>query len=224
MLQRMLLRRSLARAGRAREGGAGGYARLLYTGSSVSPERKLLRRAALIVALLALVMLVFWLERGNLRDAADGHVSFIDVVYFTMVTVTTVGYGDIIPVGERARLLDALLVTPIRIFVWFIFLGTAYEFVFQRILEDLRMNALRDSLQDHVIVCGYGYSWRWSVTAACADSGMYPRSASAKATWCSRSRRAAGARPRPFAGGAAMVAAGWPPSCVPPGAVAWMVW
>lgn len=47
---------------------------------------------------------VFWLERGSLRDTADGVVSFSDVVYFTMVTATTVGYGDIVPVGERARL------------------------------------------------------------------------------------------------------------------------
>ena len=77
-----------------------------------------------------------------------------------MVTVTTVGYGDIVPVGERARLIDALLVTPVRIFVWFVFLGTAYEFVFQRIVEDYRMNALRESLHDHVIVCGFGYAGR----------------------------------------------------------------
>lgn len=151
-LRRMLLRR----------GGTPGtaYARLLYQRPAVSAERKLARRLALVLALFALVMTVFWLERENLKDFADGVVSFSDVVYFTMVTVTTVGYGDIVPIGERARLIDALLVTPVRIFVWFIFLGTAYEFVFQRIVEDLRMNALRDQLQDHVIVCGFGYAGR----------------------------------------------------------------
>lgn len=156
LLSRMLLRRSLARAGQS----SGGYTRLLYTSRATSPERTLARRAALVTCLFAFVLLVFWLERHDLTDAADGHISFIDVVYFTFVTVTTVGYGDIVPVGERVRLIDALLVTPIRIFVWFIFLGTAYEFVFQRIIEDLRMNALRDSLRDHVIICGYGYSGR----------------------------------------------------------------
>jgi len=158
VLQRMLLRRSLARADQS--SGAGGYTRLLYTTPAVSPERKLAQRAALVALLLGLVMLVFWLERENLRDAVDGHISLVDVVYFTLVTVTTVGYGDIVPVGDRARLIDALLVTPVRIFIWFIFLGTAYEFVFRRIIEDLRMNALRESLQDHVIICGYGYSGR----------------------------------------------------------------
>ena len=156
LLNRVLLRRAAARA----SGQPGGYARLLYTRPEASAERKLVQRLLIVVALFTFVILVFWLDRENLRDAADGHISFADVVYFTFVTITTVGYGDIVPVGERARLLDALLVTPVRIFVWFIFLGTAYEFVFRRIVEDMRMNALRESLRDHVIVCGYGHSGR----------------------------------------------------------------
>lgn len=61
-----------------------------------------------------------YLDRGGLRDQVDGDMSFLDVVYFTMVTVTTVGYGDIVPVSDRARVLDAVVVSPIRIFVWFI--------------------------------------------------------------------------------------------------------
>ncbi|MEO8143944.1 MAG: potassium channel family protein [Betaproteobacteria bacterium] len=156
LLDRMLLRRAAAKS----SGQSSAYVRLLYTRPEASPERKLVLRLLLVAALLGFTMLVFWLERENLRDAADGHVSFADIVYFTFVTVTTVGYGDIVPVGERARLLDALLVTPIRIFVWFVFLGTAYEFVVQRIIEDFRMNALRQALQDHIVICGFGYSGR----------------------------------------------------------------
>jgi voltage-gated potassium channel len=69
-----------------------------------------------------------------------------------------VGYGDIVPVSDRARIIDALLVTPVRIFVWFIFLGTAYQFVFQKIWEGIRMSRLKDRLVDHVVICGYGQS------------------------------------------------------------------
>jgi len=156
LLKRVLLRRAVART----DGQAEGYVRLLYTRPKASPERELVQRLLIVAALLGFVILVLWLDRGNLRDASDGEVSFIDVVYFAFVTVTTVGYGDIVPVGDRARLIDALLVTPIRIFIWFIFLGTAYQFVFQRIVEDLRMNALRESLQDHIVICGFGYSGR----------------------------------------------------------------
>jgi voltage-gated potassium channel len=75
-----------------------------------------------------------------------------------MITVTTVGYGDIVPVSDAARLIDAFAVTPIRIFIWFIFLGTAYEFVVQRIVEDFRMNRIQKSLRGHVVLCGFGHS------------------------------------------------------------------
>lgn len=120
------------------------------------PEKVLAVRGLLVAGLLAFVMLVFWWDREGLRDQRDEHISVADVVYFTMVTVTTVGYGDIVPVSDRARLIDALLVTPIRLFVWFIFLGTAYEFLIQRAVEDFRMLRLQRNLSDHVVVCGYG--------------------------------------------------------------------
>ncbi len=120
------------------------------------PERVLAMRALVVIGLLLLAMAVFWWDRDGLRDHRDDHISFRDVVYFTMVTVTTVGYGDIVPVSDRARLIDALFITPIRLFVWFIFLGTAYEFLIQRSMEDFRMLRLQRNLLKHVVVCGYG--------------------------------------------------------------------
>jgi voltage-gated potassium channel len=104
------------------------------------------------------VILVFWFDRDGLRDHHDGEISFSDVIYFSMVTITTVGYGDIVPVSRGARVLDALLVTPIRLFIWLIFLGTAYQLVLQRLFEDIRMRMVRAKLQDHIIICGYGHS------------------------------------------------------------------
>jgi voltage-gated potassium channel len=130
--------------------------RILFTKAPISAEATLAVRALLIVLLFSAVIAVFWWDRAGLRDNVDDHVSLSDVIYFTMVTVTTVGYGDIVPVSERARLIDALFVTPVRIFVWFIFLGTAYQFLIQRVIEDLRMLRLQKQLQDHILVLGYG--------------------------------------------------------------------
>jgi voltage-gated potassium channel len=75
-----------------------------------------------------------------------------------MVTVTTVGYGDIVPVTRTARLVDAVLVTPIRLVIWLVFLGTTYQLVLQRLVEDLRMRRLQAKLADHVVVCGFTHS------------------------------------------------------------------
>lgn len=135
-------------------------AKRLFIGGERSVRRTLATRAVLVMVMFLAVILVFWMDRGGLRDHADEQVSFSDVVYFSMVTVTTVGYGDIVPVSRRARVLDALLVTPIRLFIWFIFLGTAYQLVLQRLIEDLRMRKLQAKLHDHVIICGFGHSGR----------------------------------------------------------------
>jgi voltage-gated potassium channel len=132
----------------------------LFVGGERSVRRMLRLRAVAVVVMFLLVVAVFWLDREGLRDNYDEQMSFIDVVYFTTVSITTIGYGDIVPISPRARLIDALVVTPIRLFMWFIFLGTAYQLVVQRWIEDIRMRRLQARLQQHVIVCGYGHSGR----------------------------------------------------------------
>jgi voltage-gated potassium channel len=126
----------------------------------VSPERTLVNRLLMVGILLASVIVVLWFSRSGLVDHHDEYVSFSDIVYFAMITVTTVGYGDIVPVDTTTRVIDALFITPVRIFIWFIFLGTAYQLVIQRVLEDYRMAQLRDRLRDHVIICGFGETGR----------------------------------------------------------------
>jgi voltage-gated potassium channel len=129
-----------------------------------APERALLRRVALAVALILAVTALQWLDRDGLRDNVhpDRPIGFIDVLYFTVVSLTTVGYGDITPVTDGARLINAVVMTPIRIFLWVLFLGTAYELTVLRLRlrEDRQMRELHDRLSDHVIVCGYGVKGR----------------------------------------------------------------
>lgn len=148
LLQRLRLKRSSSNAP------------ILFRKPAVSAEMVLLLRAVLVVALFAGVYVIFYWDREGLRDNLDGVVSGLDVLYFTMITITTVGYGDIVPVTDQARLVDALVATPVRIFVWFIFLGTAYQFVIQRVIEDFKMSRLQRKLEDHIVICGYGDSGR----------------------------------------------------------------
>lgn len=118
----------------------------------------LLFRVVIALLLVAIALAGHWFDRDGLRDNVDGAISFADVLYFTMITITTVGYGDIVPVTEQARLFDTFVVTPIRLFIWLIFLGTAYEFLFKQVWERWRMNLIQRGLHDHVVVAGHGTS------------------------------------------------------------------
>lgn len=115
-------------------------------------------RVLLVLALFGLAVAGHWFERDGLKDNLDNHVSFLDVIYFTAVTVTTVGYGDIVPVSNAARMFDTFVVTPIRLFVWLIFLGTAYSFFLQRGWDQVKTRMTQRTLNGHVVVCGYGTS------------------------------------------------------------------
>ena len=118
----------------------------------------LLLRVLVVFALIGVALAVHWFDRGGLHDNADTEITFPDVLYFTMITITTVGYGDIVPVTQRARMFDTFLVTPIRIFIWLIFIGTAYQFLLRNVWEGWRMARIQHQLNQHVVLLGFGGS------------------------------------------------------------------
>jgi voltage-gated potassium channel len=115
-------------------------------------------RMVVMFALLVFIVGFHWIERDSLKDNIDGSITFSDVIYFTMISATTTGYGDIVPVTERARLFDALIVTPIRIFFILILAGTAYTFVIKQTWSRWLMRMIQRNLRDHVILAGFGVS------------------------------------------------------------------
>ena len=131
-------------------------------------------RMSLAFGLIMMVILIHWWDRAGLVDNYDKHISFIDVVYFTMISITTTGFGDIAPITPRARLIEAVIVTPVRIAVLFIFVGAAYDFVIKRSWEKWRMARIQEQLTDHVVVLGYGVSGSQSV-GELIERGVDPR-------------------------------------------------
>jgi voltage-gated potassium channel len=124
----------------------------------ISPWADLGIRLLAALALVAFVVAIHYADRDGLVDHHDGNVSFLDVVYFTMISITTTGFGDIAPVSDRARLIEAVIVTPIRFAVLFIFVGTAYNFIIKRSWEKFRMVRIQKQLSGHIVVLGFGVS------------------------------------------------------------------
>lgn len=115
-------------------------------------------RLGIAFFLIGVVILIHWFDRDGLIDHQDGHVSFLDVIYFTMISVTTTGFGDIAPVSDRSRLIESVVVTPVRVAVIFIFVGTAYSFVLKRTWEKWQMSRIQQRLTGHIVVLGFGTS------------------------------------------------------------------
>ena len=124
----------------------------------VRPAAQFAIRMAIMIGMIVFIVAFHWIERDSLRDQIDGHVSFADVIYFTMISATTTGYGDVVPVTERARLFDALVVTPIRVFFLLLLAGTAYTFIIKRTWNRWLMRLIQKNLRDHILLAGFGIS------------------------------------------------------------------
>ncbi len=136
--------------------------RRLFLGSQ-DPVKALLQRVLLVVVIIGLAWLMLWVERDGLADSRNLPVGPFDVLYFAIVTLTTLGYGDIVPVSPEARAIISFGITPLRIMVWVILLSTAYELVLRRSIEKYEMEKLKRSLKNHVIICGFGVKGRSAV-------------------------------------------------------------
>ena len=89
--------------------------------------------------------------------------SLLDSVYYATVTLSTTGYGDITPITPGARLVNILLITPLRIMFLLVLIGTTLEALTARSREEFRIRRWRSRVRQHVIVCGYGTKGRSAI-------------------------------------------------------------
>ncbi|UNO41017.1 potassium channel family protein [Streptomyces sp. MST-110588] len=136
---------------------------LLPRRAPAAPLRQVVRRILMALLVLAVTVLIVWIDRDEYHDNADGSVDFLDCVYYATVTLSTTGYGDIVPYGDNARLLNILLITPLRILFLIILVGTTLEVLTERTREQLRLNRWRNALRDHTVVIGFGTKGRSAV-------------------------------------------------------------
>jgi voltage-gated potassium channel len=142
-----------------------GWVLRLPRGAAVPPLLAIARRLAIAVAIVLVNWAAVLLERDGYTDSADGRLSVVDALYYTTVTLSTTGYGDITPVTTGARLTNALVVTPMRILFVLVLVGTTIQVLTERSRDQFKVARWRSRVQDHVVVCGYGTKGRSAVRA-----------------------------------------------------------
>ena len=126
---------------------------------AVSLARATDRRITIALgALLAVLVSATLVLRFTYRYAGPGHrISLLDSVYFTVETVTTVGYGDYSFRGEPAWLVvfAVVLMMTGALFVAVFFALVTNMLVSRRIEESLGLQKIT-ALRGHVLVIGLG--------------------------------------------------------------------
>jgi voltage-gated potassium channel len=136
-----------------------------------SPWWILGRRVLLAVAILTFTVLLVWFDRDGYTDSVDGTVDLGDAIYYTTVTLSTTGYGDIAPVTDSARLINAFVITPLRIAFLVLLIGTTIEALTSESRTMFKIAQWRKRMKDHVVVVGYGTKGR-SATESLLGNGV----------------------------------------------------
>ncbi len=141
----------------------------------VSPGRRIARRLIYAFAVLGAAVLVVYLERDGYRDvdSEPTTLSLLDCIYYATVSLSTTGYGDITPVTDHARLMNVLLITPLRVLFLIVLVGTTVETLTTASRQALKIQRWRNSVRNHTVVVGYGTKGRTAVTAMIGD-GIAP--------------------------------------------------
>ncbi len=89
--------------------------------------------------------------------------SFIDAVYMTVITISTVGYREVHPLSDAGKIFTVLLIiSSFGIFVFAISNLTRYllDGIFRNAFLVRKIKKKIEKLEKHVILCGYGRNGR----------------------------------------------------------------
>ena len=113
-------------------------------------------------------MVTVYLGRAGYTDVRGVPLSFIDCVYFATISLTTVGYGDLTPYSEFARLTNVVIITPLRILFLVVLVGTTLQVLTERSRQAWKIQRWRSRVRNHTVVVGYGTKGKTAVAAIAA--------------------------------------------------------
>jgi voltage-gated potassium channel len=119
-------------------------------------------RGGLALGLLVLATAIVYAERSGYLDAVRPRqpISLLAAAYYSTVTLSTTGYGDIVPVSTAARVVNILVITPIRVIFLVVLIGTTIEVLAERTRVRMRIARWRSKVTGHTIIAGYGTKGR----------------------------------------------------------------
>ncbi|EGV42606.2 potassium channel protein [Bizionia argentinensis JUB59] len=109
--------------------------------------------------IIAIALLILLLIVGVVGFMVLSDYRWIDALYMTVITITTVGFSEVSPLDDASKIFTVFLILTSVVIV-----GYAISVITEYILsknnfEDLKQKKMQkkiDNLSDHIIICGYG--------------------------------------------------------------------
>jgi voltage-gated potassium channel len=115
-----------------------------------------LLRSKIYLAVFFVLSIVFI---GVLGYRYIANFDWLDALYMTIITVTTVGFREVRPLDADAKLFTVILITT-SVFIFAYAISVITEYIISRnslqLLKKKKVKSKIKSLTGHTIVCGYG--------------------------------------------------------------------
>jgi len=111
----------------------------------------------------AVILLLVLLLIGVFGFRFMSHYTWVDAFYMTVITITTVGFGEVQPLDDFSKIFTIFLILTSVVIVGYA-LSVITEYILSRNnIEELKQKKMKkkiDNLKNHIIICGYGRNGR----------------------------------------------------------------
>lgn len=124
----------------------------------------------------ALFLLFFLLCLGVAGYVIIADYTFVDAVYMTVITITTVGFGEVVPLTPEAKLFTIILILTSVVVVGYALTVITETILSKNNLEELKQKKMQkqiDGFSNHIIICGYGRNGKQAATKLLAHSKSF---------------------------------------------------
>lgn len=108
---------------------------------------------------MAIFLLSSLLILGILGFKLLSNYSWIDSIYMTVITITTVGFGEVQPLDDMSKMFTVCLILASIVIVGYALTVITEYILSKNDFEELKQRKMQkkiDSFTNHIVICGYG--------------------------------------------------------------------
>ena len=106
-----------------------------------------------------MLLLILLLFTGVIGFKIISEFSWIDAVYMTVITITTVGFGEVYPLDHESKIFTIFLILTSVIIVGYALKIITEYIISKNDISELKRKKMQkkiDALSNHIVICGFG--------------------------------------------------------------------